>query len=171
MAVRKRTMKTPPPSQIPKGDKESMYSSELLSMLRSSLLKSSPPPAEDDVIIPHLIRQITPLSQLLQMGSRAEWLQSLNNLHRERGLNHRLLAVTGSASDSPWSRSTDKHCIFIKNRPATSSHNKQGCLSLPPCLSLSLLSLTSCPDLLYCDLFHYQDGHKPALEGRPVSIH
>lgn len=41
----------------------------------------------------------------------------------------RLLAVTGSASDGPWSRPTDKHCVFIKNRPATSSPNKQGCLS------------------------------------------
>lgn len=41
----------------------------------------------------------------------------------------RLLAVTGSASDSPWSRPTDKQCIFIKNRPASSSHNKQDCLS------------------------------------------
>lgn len=40
-----------------------------------------------------------------------------------------LVAVTGSSSDSPWSRPTDKRCVFIKNRPATSSHHKQGCLS------------------------------------------
>lgn len=49
--------------------------------------KSSPPLAEDDVIISHLILQIIPLSQQAEMASREEWLQSLNNLHRERELN------------------------------------------------------------------------------------
>lgn len=38
------------------------------------------------MIISHLIRQITPLSHLLQMESRAEWSQTPNNLHREREL-------------------------------------------------------------------------------------
>lgn len=67
-----------------------IYSSHLLSMLRTFfffLPKSSPLPAEDDVIISHLIRQIPSLSRLLQMESRAEWSQTLNNPHRERGLN------------------------------------------------------------------------------------
>lgn len=71
-------------------NKQNIYSSHLLSMLRTFLFwgraKSSPLPAEDDVIISHLIRQITPLSRLLQMESRAEWSQTPNNLHRERGL-------------------------------------------------------------------------------------
>lgn len=41
-------------------------------------------------------------------------------------------AVTGSPSDSLWSRPADKRCVFIKNRPATSSHRKQG-LPSPSC--------------------------------------
>lgn len=48
--------------------------------------KSSLPLAEDDVIISHLILQIIPLSQPVEVASREEWLQSLNNLHREREL-------------------------------------------------------------------------------------
>ena len=46
--------------------------------------KSSLPLAEDNVIISHLILQIIPLSQPAEMASRGEWLQSLNNLHKER---------------------------------------------------------------------------------------
>lgn len=45
------------------------------------------------------------------------------------------LAVTGGPSDSPWSRPADKRCVFIKNRPATSSHRKQGLPVSVPALS------------------------------------
>lgn len=49
--------------------------------------KSSIPRAEDGVIISHLILQITPLSQSVEMASREDWLQNLNKLHREKELN------------------------------------------------------------------------------------
>lgn len=39
------------------------------------------------MIISHLILQIIPLSLPVEMASREEWLQSLNNLHREKELN------------------------------------------------------------------------------------
>lgn len=49
--------------------------------------KSSLPPAEDDVIISHLILQIIPLSQPAEMASRGGMVTESNNLHRERELN------------------------------------------------------------------------------------
>lgn len=49
--------------------------------------KSSLPLAEDNVIISHLILQIIPLSQPVEMASSEEWLHNLNNLHREREVN------------------------------------------------------------------------------------
>lgn len=46
--------------------------------------KSSPPRAEDGVIISHLILQIAPLSQPVEMASREGWLQNLNNLTQRK---------------------------------------------------------------------------------------
>lgn len=47
----------------------------------------SSPLEEDGVIIFHLILQIILLSKPAEMANREEWLQNLNNLHIERGLN------------------------------------------------------------------------------------
>lgn len=53
--------------------------------------------------------------------------------------------LTGSTSDRPWSRPTDKRCVFMKNRPAsrgtTVTINKAACM-LPQ--SQPSLCLTIC---------------------------
>lgn len=98
------------------------------------------------MIISHLILQIIPLSQSAAMASTEEWLQSLKNLHGKKKDLIRFVVLTGSTSDSPWRRPTDKHCVLMKNRPATS---KQGCLCVVT-VPVSVLAFTDGPRVRCC---------------------
>lgn len=109
--------------------------------------KSSLPPAEDDVIISHLILQIIPLSQPAEMASRGGMVTESNNLHRERELNQILPCWLAAHLIAPGAGLQISAASLLKTGllPLHGSHNKQGCLS--PCLSSHRLTMRSLDSL------------------------